>query len=90
MSARLHVGNLSVDTTEETLRTLFASDGRRVEDVVVMTDRATGRPKGFCFVQMGSPEEALAAIAAVNGREVDGRQLKVSEAKSRSERSPAL
>jgi cold-inducible RNA-binding protein len=90
MSAKLHVGNLSVDTTEETLRTLFASDGRRVGDIVVVTDRATGRPKGFCFVQMGSPEEALAAIAAVNGREVDGRQLKVSEAKSRSDRSPAL
>jgi RNA recognition motif-containing protein len=85
MSTRLHVGNLATETTEETLRTLFASDGRRVDEVSVVTDRATGRSRGFCFVQMGSSEDAVAAIAAVNGREVDGRRLSVSEARSRSE-----
>ena len=84
MFTKLHVGNLSGETTEETLRTLFAGDGRRVEEIALVTDRATGRPKGFCFVQMGSPEDAVAAIAAVNGREVDGRRLAVSEAKPRS------
>jgi len=86
MSTKLHVGNLSADTTEEALRTLFASDGRKVEEVAVVTDRTTGRSKGFCFVTMGSPEEARAAIAAVNGREVDGRKLAVSEAKPRVDR----
>ena len=85
MSTRLHVGNVSASTTEETLRTLFGSDGRRVEKVSVVTDRETGQPRGFCFVQMASPEEAVAAIAAVNGQEVDGNRLSVSEAKPRKE-----
>ena len=83
---KLHVGNVSATTTEETLRTLFASDGRRVEEVAVVTDRVTGRPRGFCFVQMGTVEDAKAAIAAVNGQEVDGNRLVVSEAKARAER----
>lgn len=86
MSTRLHVGNVSFDTTEDTLRTLFAGDGRRVEEISLVTDRITGQPRGFCFVQMGSPEEAVAAIAAVNGQEVDGRRLSVSESKPRSDR----
>ena len=81
---KLHVGNVSSTTTEETLRTLFASDGRRVEEVAVVTDRVTGSPRGFCFVQMGTPEDAVAAIAALNGKEVDGNRLTVSEAKSRA------
>ena len=83
MSTKLHVGNLSADTTEETVRTLFAGDGRNVEKVSVVTDRETGRSRGFCFVEMGSPEEAVAAIAAVNGQEVDGNRLSVSEARPR-------
>jgi RNA recognition motif-containing protein len=86
MSVRLHVGNLSAATTEETLRALFASDGRHVERIAVMTDRETGLPRGFCLVQLASPEEANAAIAAVNGREVDGKQLQVREARSRKDR----
>jgi RNA recognition motif-containing protein len=86
MSTKLYVGNLSFSTTEETLRNLFEADGRRVEDVAVVMDRETGRPRGFAFVQLGSPEDAKAAIAALNGREVDGRQLTVSEARERSDR----
>jgi RNA recognition motif-containing protein len=86
MSTRLHVGNLSASTTEQTLRTLFAGDGRHVETISLMTDRETGRSRGFCFVQMGSPEEAVAAVAATNGQEVDGNRLSVSEAKPRKDR----
>ncbi len=86
MATKLYVGNLSFGTTEETLRNLFEADGRRVEEVSLVTDRETGRPKGFAFVQMATPEDAKAAIAALNGREVDGRQLKVSEARERTDR----
>jgi RNA recognition motif-containing protein len=86
MGTKLYVGNLSFNTTEETLRNLFESEGRRVEDVAVIMDRETGRPRGFAFVQMGSPEDAKAAIAALNGRDVDGRQITVSEARERTDR----
>ena len=86
MATKLYVGNLSFNTTEETLRNLFEADGRRVEDVAVIMDRDTGRPRGFAFVQMGTPEDARAAIAALNGREVDGRQITVSEARERTDR----
>jgi RNA recognition motif-containing protein len=88
MATKLYVGNLSYNTTEETLRNLFEADGRRVEDVAVIMDRDTGRPRGFAFVQMGSPEDARAAIAALNGRDVDGRQISVSEARERTDRGP--
>jgi RNA recognition motif-containing protein len=88
MATKLYVGNLSYSTTEETLRNLFEADGRRVEDVAVIMDRDTGRPRGFAFVQMGSPEDARAAIAALNGRDVDGRQISVSEARERTDRGP--
>jgi len=88
MGTKLYVGNLSFNTTEETLRNLFGADGRRVEEVAVITDRDTGRPRGFAFVQMGTPDDAQAAIAALNGREVDGRQLNVSEARERTGRGP--
>jgi RNA recognition motif-containing protein len=86
MSTKLYVGNLSFGTTEETLRNLFEADGRRVEEVAVVMDRDTGRPRGFAFIQMGTPEDAKNAIAALNGREVDGRQLNVSEARERTDR----
>jgi RNA recognition motif-containing protein len=86
MATKLYVGNLSFNTTEETLRNLFEADGRRVEDVAVIMDRETGRPRGFAFVQMGTPEDAKTAIAALNGREVDGRQITVSEARERTDR----
>lgn len=86
MGTRIYVGNLSYSTTEETLRELFGADGRQVAEVAIVTDRATGAPRGFAFVQMGSDADAAAAITAMEGREVDGRTLKVSEARDRPRR----
>lgn len=83
MGTRLFVGNLSYDTTEETLQDRFAADGRRVVRVRVMTDRETGRPRGFAFVDMGSEEDAAAAIAALDGTDLGGRRLRVSAAMER-------
>ncbi len=84
MATKLYVGNLSFNTTESTLRTLFEADGRRVEDVTIIMDRDTGRPRGFAFVEMGSPDDTRTAIEALNGREVEGRTLTVSEAKPKA------
>jgi len=83
MSTKLYVGNVSFNTTEGTLRTLFEGDGRKVEDVAVITDRDTGQPRGFAFVQMGTPEDARMAIEKLNGFEVDGRSINVNEARSK-------
>ncbi len=83
MSKRLRVRNLSAATTEATLHALFAGNGRRVERISVVTDRITGQPKRFGFVRMASPEEAVAAMAAVNGQEIDGNLVSVSKAKPR-------
>jgi RNA recognition motif-containing protein len=85
MSARLFVGNLSFDTNEQQLRDLFSQSGTVLEAKVV-TDRETGRSRGFGFVEMGSDAEAGAAIEQVNGRELDGRTLKVNEAEARPSR----
>ena len=84
MGTKLYVGNLSYDTNEETLRAAFEADGRKVAEVKVITDRDTGQPRGFAFVTMATPEDATAAIGALNGRELDGRALKVSEAQERA------
>jgi len=84
--SRLYVGNLSWDTTQDTLRATFESDGRTVKDVHIVSDRETGRPRGFAFVEMGSKAEADAAIAALDGADLDGRQIKVNEAKERAPR----
>ena len=83
MGNRIYVGNLSWDTNEESLRMAFEADGRNVKEVVIMTDRDTGRPRGFGFVEMGSDGDAEAAINALDGAELDGRNLKVNEAKAR-------
>jgi cold-inducible RNA-binding protein len=80
MTQKVYVGNMSFDTTEGTLQELFAAHGE-VASVSVVTDRYTGRPRGFAFVEMATDEAARAAIAALNGREVDGRQLTVNEAR---------
>jgi cold-inducible RNA-binding protein len=80
---RLYVGNLSFKTTEETLRQAFESKGKVVE-VKIVTDRDTGQPRGFGFVEMASPTDAQAAIAAWDGQMLDGRSLKVNEAQERS------
>lgn len=85
MNNKLFVGNLSFDTTELGLQDLFAAHGV-VEDVNLVTDRVTGRPRGFAFVTMSKPEEAQAAISALNGKNVNGRDITVTEARPREER----
>jgi RNA recognition motif-containing protein len=85
MNKNLYVGNLSYDTTEDTLRTLFAEHGE-VESVNLITDRYTGRSRGFAFVEMSTEEEAQKAVSELNGRTVDGRDLRVDEAKPRPKR----
>ena len=85
MAKKLYVGNLSYNTYEDSLRNLFAAYGN-VESVKIITDRDTGYSKGFGFVEMGTDEEAQAAIAGTNGKEFDGRQLKVNEAMDKPKR----
>ena len=85
MSNKLFVGNLSFNTTENDLQDAFAAHGTVVEANLMM-DRMSGRPRGFGFVTMSSPAEAQAAIAALNGKELDGRALTVNEARPREER----
>lgn len=85
MGNKLYVGNLSYNTTEEGLEELCKDHGT-VSSVRIISDRNTGRSKGFGFVEMGTDEEAQAAIAALNGTEVDGRQIKVNEAQERPKR----
>jgi cold-inducible RNA-binding protein len=83
MGTKLYVGNLSYNSTEAGLRAAFEADGRQVREVALITDRETGRPKGFAFIQMGSEKDAQAAIAALDGKELDGRAIKVNEAQER-------
>jgi len=83
MATKLYVGNLSYDTTEESLLAALTETGRAAGKVTIVTDRATGRSRGFAFVELNSTEDADAVIAALNGREVDGRTLKVSVARER-------
>jgi RNA recognition motif-containing protein len=85
MSTNIYVGNLSYDTTEDALRALFAEFGE-VEAVRVITDRYTGRSKGFGFVEMTAEDAAQEAIGALNGKSVDGREIRVDKAKPRTER----
>ncbi len=83
MGKKIFVGNLSFDTTSGDLEQLFSQAGT-CESVAVITDRATGRSRGFGFVEMASASEAMKAIAEFNGKELQGRALNVSEAKERS------
>ncbi|HSJ55074.1 MAG TPA: RNA-binding protein [Anaerolineae bacterium] len=85
MTQKLYVGNLSYDTTEGTLRTMFAEFGE-IESVSMITDRDTGRPKGFAFVEMTTDQGAQAAINALNGKSVDDREIKVDRAKPQADR----
>src|SRR5580765_7984971 len=85
MSTKLFVGNLSFDLTENDLQDAFAAHGTVVEANLMM-DRATGRPRGFGFVTMSTPEEAQKAIDALNGKELGGRALTVNLARPREER----
>jgi cold-inducible RNA-binding protein len=85
MNTKLFVGNLSFNTTENDLQDAFAAHGV-VTEANLMTDRTTGRPRGFAFVTMGSPEQAQKAIDAMNGATLDGRNLTVNEARPKEER----
>jgi RNA recognition motif-containing protein len=82
---KLYVGNLSFDTTETQLREMFAPFGA-VQTVQLISDRDTGRSKGFGFVEMGSDQEATAAIDGMNGKMVDGRAIAVNEARPKESR----
>src|SRR3954471_15438499 len=86
MGSKLYVGNLSYGTTSSDLEQLFGQYGT-VQSAEVISDRETGRSKGFGFVQMGSDQEAQAAIDAMNGQQHDGRNLTVNEAKPKEPRS---
>jgi RNA recognition motif-containing protein len=83
MSTNIYVGNLAFSTDSAALRNLFAQYGD-VTNAQVVTDRDTGRSRGFGFVEMSSDEEARKAIAETNGKSIDGRQLNVNIAKERS------
>jgi len=85
MNTRLYVGNLSFNTTADGVRTAFQQFGT-VSDVHLVSDRETGRSRGFAFVTMGTPEEAAKAIEGMDGRTLDGRPLRVNEAEQRQPR----
>src|SRR5438552_4949683 len=85
MGKKLYVGNLTYGVTDSTLLQMFEPHGT-VQSAQVIMDRDTGRSKGFGFVEMGSDQEAQAAIQAMNGKEMDGRALTVNEAKPREDR----
>lgn len=86
MGTRLYVGNLSFNTTKESLESAFTAVGE-VTDVHIVTDRESGQPRGFGFVTMGSASTAAAAIQKLDGSVVDGRPLRVNEAQERPQRS---
>jgi RNA recognition motif-containing protein len=81
----IFVGNLSFGTTEQSLRSVFEPYGG-VDRINIVTDRDTGRARGFAFIEMNVDSEAVAAINALNGRDLDGRTLNISEARPKSER----
>lgn len=83
MGTRLYVGNLPFSADEDQVRDLFAQKGRNVTEVKLVTDRDTGRPRGFGFVEMASAEEADSAIRDLNGFSFGGRPLTVNEARER-------
>jgi len=82
---KLYVGNLSFDTSESDLRSAFEAHGT-VDSVAVVSDKYTGRSRGFGFVEMNNAEEAKAAMADLNEKELDGRKLNVNEARPREDR----
>lgn len=85
METKLYVGNMSYNTSEDELRTMFTEVGT-ITDLVIIMDKFSGRPKGFGFVTMSSEAEAEAAIEKFDGKEVGGRQLKVNKARPREDR----
>ena len=85
MAKKLYVGGLSYNTTEQTLKDAFAQAGT-VETAIIITDKISGRSKGFGFVEMSSDEEAKKAIETLNGKELDGRNIIVNEARPQESR----
>ena len=83
MGTRLYVGNLPFSADESAVRSLFEGNARRVQEVKLVTDRDTGRPRGFGFVEMENTEDADKAIRELNGYEMGGRRLDVNEARER-------
>lgn len=86
MNNKLYVGNLSYDTSESKLRELFSPAGA-IRSIAIPMDRTTNQPRGFAFVEMESPADALKAIKLCNGQMVDGREIKVNEAKPMENRT---
>lgn len=87
MAKKLYVGGLSYDTTQDTLKSTFAQAGT-VETATIITDKMSGRSKGFGFVEMATEAEAQKAIEMFNGKELDGRTLTVNEARPQEPRAP--
>jgi RNA recognition motif-containing protein len=85
MGKKIYVGNLNYNTYEDSLRALFSNYGT-VASAKIITDRDSGQSKGFGFVEMGTDDEARAAISALNGQDLDGRALKVNEAMDKPRR----
>jgi cold-inducible RNA-binding protein len=84
MGTRLYVGNLPFSASEDQIRELFGRNGAEVVEVKLVTDRDTGRPRGFGFVEMASAKDAERAISDLNGHSLDGRPLTVNEARERT------
>jgi cold-inducible RNA-binding protein len=84
MGRRLYIGNLAYGVTEQDLRDAFSEGGGNITDVKVIMDRETGRSRGFAFVEMSSDAEAAQAIETLNGRDIQGRPISVSEARERT------
>ena len=87
MGKRLYVGNISWETTEDDLRTAFGAGDRTVTDCHIVTDRETGRSRGFAFVELGTDEEAKAAVEELDGTKIGDRDIRVNEARERQERT---
>ncbi len=86
MGSRLYIGNLTFETTEETLNAALSEGGRAVKDIHIVTDRDTGKPRGFAFAEMANEADAQAAIEALDGKDLNGRNLTVNEARERQPR----
>jgi len=87
MGNRLYVGNLSFTITEDTLRAALEQSGGTCKDIHIVTDRETGRPRGFAFAEMADDAQAQAVIQALDGKALEGRNLTVNEAKPRAPRA---
>jgi cold-inducible RNA-binding protein len=88
VGTKLYVGNLNYNTTEGSLREAFGANGREVTSVSIIMDRETGRSRGFAFVEMSTAEFAQQALQELDGQELDGRMLRINEAREREARGP--